>query len=133
MATHLKLRPGQKRRVDPNHPREEQRRKVQDQQLKERHGTELSNQKIIQDDLRSLSDKHRDHGGAVADVSRIATEQAASVKEAMRDPRYTGMRPEGPDNAFRAFVDRQWEEIYPDKEPEDRDLNPSTGRPLHRG
>ena len=119
-----------KQPYDKNHPREEQRRRVQDAQLKALHGTELENQKVIQEDLRSLSDKHALHGEAQGEVDRIAREQEVSLREAMKSGKYTGMRPEGPDHAYRAWVDSEFRRVYPDTEPDDRDLNPSSGRRL---
>lgn len=115
-----------KNRYDPNHPSEVRRREIQDEQLKAMYGPELEAQKSIMGDLKNLSDMHAEHGEAVGEVDRLSREQAKHLKTTMLDPRYTGQRAEGRDAFYVTWMTSQFKEIYPDKDIEDRDLNPSS-------
>ncbi len=122
-------RPGQKRYVDPNHPRRVREREMKNTEDKARYGEQLEAQKSIMGDLKNLSDQHKLHGESLAEVSRISKEQTVNLKAAMLDTRYTGKRAEGPDPAYRAWVTEQFKIIYPGTIEPDR--SPSRGHGLH--
>ena len=124
-----RLRPGQRRRSDPMSPERVREREMKNTEDKARYGEQLEAQKSIMGDLKNLSDQHAEHGRAVAEVDRISKEQTVNLKAAMLDPRYTGQRAEGPDPAYRAWVDAEWKKIYPGEVEIDR--MPSSGKSLH--
>lgn len=123
-------RPGQRRWSNPYHPQRQREARMKDGELASYHKGESEAQKEISSDLKSLSNKHKQHGEALGDVDRAAKELEKPLREAMKDPRYTGQRAEGVDHAYVAWVTSEFKKIYPDKELGDRDLNPSSGHRL---
>ncbi len=128
----LRLRPGQRRYINPWHPQRQREEQMKNAELAKINKGTFDEQKQVEIESKNLSDKHKLHSEALADVDAANKILANNLRVKMQDDRYTGAAG-NPDAFYRAQIDREWQALYPDTPPEDRAITPSSGVSLHQG
>ena len=128
----LRLRPGQRREVNPHHPQNVREANLKNEELKNFHKADFEAGKIIDADTKAMSARHIEHGEALLEVDRTTKVIADQIRSDMSNPKYTGHeRAEGVDPVYVTWIDSRWGALYPDTEM--GDLMPSSGKSLHDG